>query len=99
MTEPPLTDEAFGNGQRPKITAPDCQWIGTGEKPGFHGWPTLTNTGNDHLALVCSGNREGHMDPFGRVSLYESGDGGKSWSKPRFLTPAPHGGAPGAGSP
>lgn len=89
MTEPPLTDEAFGNGQRPKITAPDCQWIGTGEKPGFHGWPTLTNTGNDHLALVCSGNREGHMDPFGRVSLYESGDGGKSWSKPRFLTSGP----------
>ena len=89
MSEELLTDESFGNGVHVGITRPEYQWIDTDEKPCYHGWPTVVNTGNDHLALVCSGNREGHVDPFGRVCLYESADGGRTWSKPRRLTNGP----------
>ena len=84
-----LEDESFGNGTQVEITAPEYQWIETDETPNYHGWPSVFNTGNDHLALVCSGNREGHVDPFGRVLIYESADGGKTWSKPRRLTDGP----------
>ena len=89
MSETLLTDDAYGNGVQLKITPPAYQWIETDEKRSYHGWPTITNMGNDRLALVCSGNREGHVDPFGRVFLYESADGGQSWSKPRTLTRGP----------
>ena len=37
--------------------------------PTYHGWPTLTNVGGDKLAVVCSGGREAHICPFGKVFL------------------------------
>ena len=89
MSETLLTDGSFGNGVQLEITKPEVQWIDTDDRPSYHGWPTVANMGNDRLALVCSGEREAHVDPFGRVLLYESPDGGKSWSKPRRLTSGP----------
>ena len=40
---------------------------------------------NGELLVVCSGGREAHVCPFGRVELMRSGDKGASWSWPRVL--------------
>ncbi len=55
----------------------------------YHGWPTVANMGNDKLVAVASGNRAGHVCPFGRVFLYESTDKGRTWTGPRSLTNGP----------
>ena len=55
----------------------------------YHGWPTLARRKNGELLLVCSGGRESHVCPFGRVELMRSSDGGKTWSWPRVLLDGP----------
>ena len=80
MSDPVLSEGPYGNGVQVGITILNRQWIETDEKLNYHGWPTVCNMGNDHLALVCSGEREAHEDPFGRVLIYESPDGGKTWN-------------------
>lgn len=65
------------------------RWIETEKPATYHGWPTLINAGDDRLMLVCSGNRQGHICPFGRVYLYTSEDGGKTWSTPVRLSQGP----------
>jgi sialidase-1 len=55
----------------------------------YHGWPTLARRKNGQLLVVCSGGRESHVCPFGRVELMTSDDGGKSWSYPRVLLDGP----------
>ncbi|OQA84641.1 MAG: hypothetical protein BWY31_02324 [Lentisphaerae bacterium ADurb.Bin242] len=64
-------------------------WINTEDNPGYSGWPTLIHAGNDKLMAVCSGQRELHVCPFGRVCLYTSTDGAKTWSKPELLSSGP----------
>ena len=51
----------------------------------YPGWPTLARRKNGQLLLVCSGGRESHVCPFGRVELMRSDDGGRSWSWPQTL--------------
>ena len=51
----------------------------------YHGWPTLARRSNGELVLVCSGGREAHVCPFGRVEMMRSKDGGGSWNWPRVL--------------
>lgn len=51
----------------------------------YHGWPTLTRRRSGELLLVCSGGREAHVCPFGRVVWTKSTDGGRSWTWPRTL--------------
>jgi hypothetical protein len=51
----------------------------------YHGWPTVARRKNGELLLVCSGGREAHVCPFGRVELMTSPDGGQTWSFPRTL--------------
>ncbi|MCH7988069.1 MAG: exo-alpha-sialidase [Planctomycetes bacterium] len=51
----------------------------------YHGWPTLTRRRNGELLLVCSGGRESHICPFGRVELMRSKDNGRTWSFPRVV--------------
>ncbi len=51
----------------------------------YHGWPTLARRGNGELLVACSGGRETHVCPFGRVELIRSSDDGKSWSWPEVL--------------
>lgn len=65
------------------------QWILMEKKATYHGWPTLCKVGKDHLCVVCSGHRKHHVCPFGRVYLYESFDGGNTWSTPKQLTNGP----------
>lgn len=51
----------------------------------YHGWPTVYRRRSGQLLLVCSGGREEHVCPFGRVELMTSDDDGRSWSFPRVL--------------
>ncbi|MEZ6061843.1 MAG: sialidase family protein [Planctomycetaceae bacterium] len=55
----------------------------------YHGWPTLARRGNGELLVVCSGGRESHVCPFGRVELIRSRDDGATWSFGRTLTDGP----------
>lgn len=48
----------------------------------FHGWPTIARRKNGQLLVVCSGGRESHVCPFGRVELMRSDDGGETWGWP-----------------
>ena len=51
----------------------------------YHGWPTLARKKDGELILVCSGGRESHVCPFGRVDFLQSKDQGFTWSYPRTL--------------
>lgn len=55
----------------------------------YHGWPTLTKRANGELLLVCSGGRERHVCPFGRVELMRSKDEGRTWSWPEVVMDGP----------
>lgn len=55
----------------------------------YHGWPTLAQRPDGELLVVCSGGRESHVCPFGRVELIRSKDQGKTWSWPRVVIDGP----------
>jgi sialidase-1 len=55
----------------------------------YHGWPTLAKRSNGELIAVCSGGRESHVCPFGRVELMRSRDGGETWSWPEVILDTP----------
>ena len=55
----------------------------------YRGWPTLTRRSNGETLLVCSGGREDHVCPFGRVELQRSQDEGQTWSFPRVVMDEP----------
>jgi hypothetical protein len=48
----------------------------------YHGWPTVARLRNGDLLAVCSAGRLEHVDPFGKVFLIRSRDGGDTWSQP-----------------
>ncbi|MDA2928393.1 glycoside hydrolase [Acidobacteria bacterium AH-259-O06] len=55
----------------------------------YHGWPTVARRRSGELLVVCSGGREAHVCPFGRVELMRSKDEGRTWSFPRVLIDGP----------
>jgi hypothetical protein len=55
----------------------------------YHGWPTITRRKDGQLLVVCSGGREQHVCPFGRVDLQRSHDNGDSWTYPRTIIDSP----------
>ena len=55
----------------------------------YHGWPTLTRRKNGQLLVVCSGGRDQHVCPFGRVDIQRSNDNGNSWTYPRTILDGP----------
>jgi len=55
----------------------------------YHGWPTLARRKSGELLLVCSGGRESHVCPFGRVELIRSHDNGKTWTWPEIVLDGP----------
>ncbi|MCL4202901.1 MAG: glycoside hydrolase [Pirellulaceae bacterium] len=55
----------------------------------YHGWPTLARRRSGELLLVCSGGREAHVCPFGRVDLMRSHDGGETWCWPEVVMDGP----------
>ena len=55
----------------------------------YHGWPTIARRQNGEILAVCSGGREEHVCPFGRVDFMRSKDEGKTWSFPRVVLDGP----------
>ncbi len=55
----------------------------------YHGWATVATRRNGELLVVCSGGREAHVCPFGRVELMRSRDGGRTWSWPEVIMDSP----------
>jgi len=55
----------------------------------YCGWSTISQTADGELLVVCSGGRQAHVCPFGRVELLRSTDGGLSWTWPRVLHDGP----------
>lgn len=60
-----------------KVISHDAQY--------YHGWPTVARRRNGDLLVSCSGGREEHVCPFGRVELIVSHDNGATWGWPRVL--------------
>ncbi len=82
-----LAPALFAGDKRPpapKFTVSDTRVI-SHLAHRYHGWPTLARRKNGQLLLVCSGGRESHVCPFGRVELMRSDDGGAHWSWPQTL--------------
>ena len=59
------------------------------DRPTYHGWPTVIRTEDNKLIAVCSGNRQRHVCPYGRVWMYVSSDEGKTWEGPKALSSGP----------
>lgn len=55
----------------------------------YHGWPTMIRRRNGELMVVCSGGRESHICPFGRVELIRSFDDGETWTYARTILDGP----------
>jgi hypothetical protein len=55
----------------------------------YHGWPTLARKRNGELLLTCSGGRQEHVCPFGRVELMVSRDNARTWSWPQVILDSP----------
>lgn len=55
----------------------------------YHGWPTLVRRSNGELLVVCSGGRDSHVCPFGRVELIRSVDDGFTWTYARTILDGP----------
>ncbi len=55
----------------------------------YHGWPTLARRRSGELLVVCSGGREAHVCPFGRVELMRSHDNGQTWTWPEVVLDGP----------
>lgn len=56
---------------------------------GYHGWLSVCRGLNGELISVCSGNRLGHVCPFGKVLLSRSYDEGIHWTAPEIIIDTP----------
>ena len=59
-----------------------------GNQSTYCAWPTVIENDGE-LLMVCSGGRQRHVCPFGRVYFYRSSDGGRTWSVPEVLSKGP----------
>jgi len=51
-------------------------------QPGrYIGWPTIAKANDGELFVVFSGDRDAHVDPFGKTCLMRSADRGATWSE------------------
>ena len=77
---------ALNTGHRAFAAADIIETIVISRQPTlYHGWPTVVRRRNGQLLVVCSGGREGHVCPFGRVELMRSDDDGQTWGWPCVL--------------
>ena len=54
--------------------------------PGrYIGWPTAGRMPDGELLAVFSGDRDAHVDPFGKTFLVRSRDDGQTWDEPELI--------------
>ena len=83
-----LVGRGLRAGGAPKAVVDSTKVI-TNRPHLYHGWPTIARRRNGELLVVCSGGREAHICPFGRVELMRSSDNGETWTFPRVLIDGP----------
>lgn len=79
-----FTAAVASGADAPKFTVLETKTI-SADAENYHGWPTLVRRTNGQMIVVCSGGREGHVCPFGRVDMYVSDDDGGTWTWPRTI--------------
>jgi len=52
----------------------------------YIGWPTIACAPDGTLHAVFSGDRDGHICPFGKSYLMSSRDVGNTWSEPQVVS-------------
>ena len=58
--------------------------------PGrYVAWPMVARAVNGELLVVFSGDREGHVCPYGKTFLMRSDDDGASWAQPELINNSP----------
>ena len=60
----------------------DIHWTRTIHKqPGnYLGWPSITRNSDGKILVAFSGDRQGHVCPYGKIQMIRSGDEGETWS-------------------
>ena len=56
---------------------------------GSFDWPSIARLPDGKLAVVCSGFRQHHVDPYGKTIMFYSNDNGISWSAPSVIIDTP----------
>lgn len=60
------------------------------KQPGrYIGWPTIGKMPDGELLVVFSGDRDAHVDPFGKTFLVRSADNGQTWGGPELVNDTP----------
>jgi len=60
------------------------------KQPGrYIGWPTIAVATNGELLVAFSGDRDYHVDPFGKTQLVRSSDNGRTWSAVETINDTP----------
>jgi sialidase-1 len=83
-----VSSRAFAAGAAPAFTVHEIRTISE-QTDRYQGWATLARRANGELLVVCSGGREGHVCPFGRVELIRSYDNGDTWTYARTILDGP----------
>ena len=59
-------------------------------QPGrYIGWPTIAKAADGELFIVFSGDRDAHVDPFGKTCFMRSADNGATWSEAVVINDTP----------
>ncbi|WP_417738712.1 sialidase family protein [Rosistilla oblonga] len=82
------TGRLFAADEAPGIDVDPIRTISL-QSDRYHGWPTLLRTHDGELLVVCSGGRDSHVCPMGRVELIRSDDEGKTWTYARTILDGP----------
>jgi len=60
------------------------------KQPGrYIGWPVIDMTPEGELLVAFSGDRDAHVDPFGKTFLMRSADRGETWGEPQLINDTP----------
>jgi len=55
----------------------------------YIGWPTVGKMPDGEALVVFSGDRDAHVDPFGKTLLVRSRDNGQTWDEPALINDTP----------
>jgi sialidase-1 len=83
-----VTRSGISSADDPKTAVAEIKTISL-QSDRYQGWPTLVRRKSGELIVVCSGGRESHVCPFGRVEMIRSSDDGETWTYPRTILDGP----------